>query len=98
MEFNMAKKTNKKATPSKVPSKASSKVTSKKEKKVTLRSASTIDDLGLNKVQAKTITTMFSKENLAPYSIARITGIPRRKVMKTLEIQKLKTYSPGSYK
>lgn len=90
----MAKKVNKKSTVSKAPS----KVTAKKQKKVTLRSASTIDDLGLNKVQAKTITTMFSKENLTPHSIARITGISRRKVMKTLEIQKLKTYSPGSYK
>lgn len=78
--------------------KTSSKMISKKERKTTLRSASTVEDLGLNKVQAKTIGTMFTKENMAPLSISRITGIPRRKVMKALEIQKLKTYSPGSYK
>lgn len=75
-----------------------SKMTSKKERKVTLRSATTVEDLGLNKVQGKTIGTMFTKENMAPTAISRVTGIPRRKVMKALEIQKLKTYSPGSYK
>jgi hypothetical protein len=76
----------------------SSKMTSKKERKVTIHRASTLEDLGLNKIQAKTIGTMFTKENMGPYSISKVTGIPRRKVMKTLEIQKLKTYSPGSYK
>lgn len=89
----MARKANKNTTSSKA-----SKMTSKKERKITLRSASTVEDLGLNKVQAKTIGTMFTKENMGPYSISKVTGIPRRKVMKTLEIQKLKTYSPGSYK
>lgn len=82
----------------------SSKVSSKKEKKqtkvkkVTIHNASSIDDLGLNKIQAKTIGTMFMKEKMSAVAISRVTGIPRRKIMKALEIQNLKTFSPGSYK
>jgi len=91
----MAKKTKKASIATKT---ATSKVTSKKERKVTLRGATTVEDLGLNKVQSKTIGTMFTKENLSANKISELTGIPRRKVMKTLEIQKLKIYSPGSYK
>lgn len=83
---------------SKVSSKKERKQTKTKVKKVTIHNASSIDDLGLNKVQAKTIGTMFTKEKMSPASISRVTGISRRKIMKTLEIQKLKTFSPGSYK
>lgn len=67
-------------------------------KKATVITANSIDELGLNKIQAKTITTMYSKEKMSANSIAHVTGIPRRKVMKTLELQKLTTFSPGSYK
>jgi len=98
MEFNMAKKAKKISTASKAPSKVTTKTSSKKEPKVITRKASSIDELGLNKIQAKTITTMFTKEKMSPYSISNVTGIPRRKVMRTLEIQNLKNYSVGSYK
>jgi hypothetical protein len=98
MELNMAKKSKKISTTSKAPSKVTTKTSSKKEPKVVVRKASLIDELGLNKIQAKTITTMFTKEKMSPYSISNVTGIPRRKVMRTLEIQNLKNYSVGSYK
>lgn len=88
-------KTVKKTKTSKTNTKSSVKKVTKKSK---ISTASSIEDLGLNKVQAKTINTLFTKEKAGVLSISRITGIPRRKVMKTLEIQNLKTYSPSSYK
>lgn len=74
-------------------------VASKTTKKVpSIYNATSIEDIGLNKVQAKTISTLYTKEKAGVLSISKITGLPRRKVMKTLELQKLKTFSPGSYK
>lgn len=58
----------------------------------------TAKDLGLAKVQINSIKTLYTKENLGAKKIAETIGIPRRKVMRTLELEGLCNFSEGSYK
>ena len=58
----------------------------------------TAKDLGLAKVQINSIKTLYTKENLGANKISKTIGIPRRKVMRTLELEGLCTFSEGSYK
>ena len=67
-------KTVKKTKASKTNTKSSVK---KVTRKSSISTASSIEDLGLNKVQAKTINTLYTKEKAGVLSISRITGIPR---------------------
>ena len=58
----------------------------------------TAKDLGLAKVQVNSIKTLYSKEKLGSKKIAETIGISRRKVMRTLELEGLCSFSEGSYK
>lgn len=73
--------------------KTNSKVT--KTPKVAMASAK---DLGLGKVQVNSIKALYTKEGLNPRRISETVGISRRKVMRTLELEGLCSFSAGSYK
>jgi hypothetical protein len=55
-------------------------------------------DLGLEKVQVNSIKTLYTKEKLGAKKISDTIGIPRRKVMRVLELEGLCSFTTGSYK
>jgi predicted transcriptional regulator len=55
-------------------------------------------DLGLEKVQVNSIKTLYTKEKLGAKKISDTIGIPRRKVMRVLELEGLCSFATGSYK
>ncbi len=67
----------------------------------TIQKAKTPKELGLHNSEAKQVVKLASGSKkvagLSARAIADETGIPRRRVMRWLEVNKLAKFSPGSY-
>lgn len=71
------------------------------EKMVTIESAKSIKDLGLIASEANKIVKLATGNSkvagVGARKISEALGIPRRRVMRVLELNKVTSYSEGSY-